>query len=287
MTVNDQSSRPAAVYFGVSQGPVLGPILFILYYAPLSSLIETHSVSNPSFANDTRLLHSCPPDQIHATVLTMQSYISDMKTWMTQNKLKLNDNKTEDLLIKSNRTTFPDAQPTSLRVCSTDILFTTCARSPGFMISNMSLDKHISNVCRCAYVEIRRTSSLRQYLTVEATTTLVCAFVLSKLDYCNSLLSGCPLYILKATKSSEPLLQAVLRLPVQTRVDYKLSTVCLNFFSDSSPVHLSDLLSVYTPSRQLRSSADTRTLCIPHVKTKTFSQRSLTVFQSNGILSLF
>ena len=153
--MNDRSSRPADVSFGVPQGSVLGPILFIVYSAPLSSLTETHSVSSQPFADDTQLLLSCPPDQIHATVLTMQSYISDMKTWMTQNKLKLNDNKTEDLLIKSNRTTFPDAQPTSLRVCSTDILFTTCARSPGFMISNKSLDKHISNVCHSAYVETR------------------------------------------------------------------------------------------------------------------------------------
>ena len=69
MTVNDQSSRPAAVSFGVPQVSVLGPILFILYSAPLSYLIETHSFSNQSFADDTQLLHSCSPDQIQATVL--------------------------------------------------------------------------------------------------------------------------------------------------------------------------------------------------------------------------
>ena len=110
--------------------------------------------------------------------------------WHTHTKL--NDDKTEAVLIKSSRTTFPNAQPTSLRVGSADILFTTCARNLGFTISNnMSLDKHISNVCRSAYVEIRRIGSIRQYLTK----TLACAFVLSKLDHCNSLLSNCPLYI--------------------------------------------------------------------------------------------
>ena len=75
-----------------------------------------------SFADDdTQLLHSCPPDQIHAAVLTMQTCISDVKTWVTQNKLKLNDEKTEAVLIKSNRTTFPDAQTTSLHGGSADI----------------------------------------------------------------------------------------------------------------------------------------------------------------------
>ena len=42
----------------------------------------------------------------------MQTCISDMKTQMTQNKVKLNNVKTE--LMKSNRTIVPDAQPTAL-----------------------------------------------------------------------------------------------------------------------------------------------------------------------------
>ena len=155
MTVKDRGSRLSDVSFGVPQGSVLGPILFILCSAPLSSLIKTQSVPNQSFADDTQLLHSCPPNQMHATVLTMQICISDVKPWMTQNKVKLNDDKTEAVLIKSNRTTFPNAQPTSLRVGSADSPFTTCARNLGFMISDMSLDKHISNVCRSAHVDIR------------------------------------------------------------------------------------------------------------------------------------
>ena len=40
-------------------------------------------------------------------------------------------------------------------------------------------------------------------------------------------------------------------LPVQARIDYKLSTVCHSFFADSSPASLSYLLTVCTPSRQL------------------------------------
>ena len=109
--------------------------------------------------------------------------------------------------------------------------------------------------CRSVYVEPRRISSIRQYLTVEATKILVCAFVLSKLDYCNSLLFGCPHYLLgrlqKAHNSAaklvfkerkrdhvQPLLPALHWLPVQAGIDYKLSTVCHHFFSNSSPAYI-------------------------------------------------
>ena len=60
----------------------------------------------------------------------MQTCVSDLNTWMTRNKLKPNDdNKTEVLLIKSSKTIFPDAQPTSLRVGTADIPFTACIRN--------------------------------------------------------------------------------------------------------------------------------------------------------------
>ena len=52
------------------------------------------------------------------------------------------------------------------------------------------------------------------------------------------------------------------------------TSFCHSFFSHTAPVYVSDLLRVYSPSRQLRSSSDSRTLRISHIKTKTFGQRS-------------
>ena len=51
VVINKVNSKPASVRFGVPQGFVLGPILFILYMKPLSSLIHCHSISNQSFAD--------------------------------------------------------------------------------------------------------------------------------------------------------------------------------------------------------------------------------------------
>ena len=66
--------------------------------------------------------------------------------------------------------------------------------------------------------------------------------------------------VLKAHKRDHvsPLLRTLHWLPIQARIKYKLSTLCHSFFSDTAPVYLSGLLRVYSPSRQLRSSSDSK-----------------------------
>ena len=143
----------------------------------------------------------------------------------------------------------------------------------------MSMKLHINNVCWLAYSELRLISTIWHLLSVDSTRALVSAFFLSRLDYCNLLLSGCPKHlleklqkVLKAHKWDHvsPLLRTLHWLPIQTPIECKLLTLCHSFFSDTAPVYLSDLLYVYSPLRQLRSSSDRRTLCISHIKTKTF-----------------
>ena len=293
VTVHNRNSRFAHLQYGVPQGSVLGPILFIMYTKPLSSLLDSYSISNQSFADDTQLNKTSTPDNIHLAIDTTQTCISHVKSWMTQNKLKLNDDKTECLLIKNPNTSLPDPQPTSIRIGSSDIPFASSARNLGYTISDdMTLDKHIFNVCRSAYCEIRKISSIRRFLTVPATNALACAFVLSKLDYCNALLCGAQkqqLYKLQKVQNSaarlvckarrrdhtSPLLRTLHWLPIEARVQYKLSSLCHHFFSDSAPAYFSDLLTKYIPGRAgNRSGSDSRLLQPPKVKKNSYGYNS-------------
>ena len=82
--------------------------------------------------------------------------------------------------------------------------------------------------------------------------------------------------VLKAHKRDHvsPLLRTLHWLPIQACIEFKLSTLSHSFFSDTAPVYLSDFLRVYSPTRQLCSLSDSRTLRIPHIKTKTFGHHS-------------
>ena len=105
--------------------------------------------------------------------------------------------------------------------------------------SNFSMFQHISNTCKSACIQIRHISSIRDLLTTQATQTLVCSLVLPRLDYCYSLLSGCPQYlsdklqkvqnavaklVFKPKKADliHPILETLHWLPVTHRVQYKI-----------------------------------------------------------------
>ena len=63
-------------------------------------------------------------------------------------------------------------------------------------------------------------------------------------------------------------------LPIEQRIEYKLSLLCFKSISLQVPICLSELLHLYTPSRELRSSTDTWVFRIPSFRTKSCGQRS-------------
>ena len=61
-------------------------------------------------------------------------------------------------------------------------------------------------------------------------------------------------------------------------IKYKVACMCFSAISGSGPAYLSELLHVYTPSRTLRSSSDTRMLEIQQYKRKTHGFRTFSCF---------
>ena len=70
-----------------------------------------------------------------------------------------------------------------------------------------------------------------------------------------------------------PFLMSLHCLPINFRIECKLSVICHSFFLVLSPIYLSDIFSVHTPKGNQRST-DNGSLCIPKLRTKTFGHRS-------------
>ena len=117
--------------------------------------------------------------------------MSDVKARATASMLKLNDNKTELMLVTSRRTKHLHSLPTSMTMGNAQIPFKTSVKNLGFTLDcHLIMNAHVSNIARTCYFELRRLASIRRFLKSTATATLVSAFVLSRIDYCDSLLHG-------------------------------------------------------------------------------------------------
>ena len=99
VNIKPSLSASLPLHQGVPQGSVLGPLLFILYTTPLSSLISDSSVKHHLYADDTQLFISFAASDFSTNISHLRATIDLVSNWMSSNLLSLNQSKTEFLLI--------------------------------------------------------------------------------------------------------------------------------------------------------------------------------------------
>ena len=293
VAIDELVSNYAPVRYGVPQGSVLGPVLFSIYLLPLRSILKELSVNYHLYADDTQLYMSVDPLDPQPSFDKIEHVIQEIAKWMSRNFLKLNQAKTEFMLISSRFSrrpishTFDLGQGESLEpVCHVRDL-------GAFLSSDMSVDKQVSMTCRSTCYALRELRRVRRYLTVDATHAAVRALVISRLDFHNALLYGAPSYqlqrlqrvqnmaarlVMKADKrdSATDILRHLHWLPVEARISYKICLLTFHAVNAHGPTYLQELVQFASSGRVLRSSKQQCMLVVPKSRSVSFGDRSFT-----------
>ena len=89
---------------GGPHGSVLGPVLYRLYSSPLGDIVRRYNMGFHFYADDTQLylsFNTLNEEDRVCTVAQVESCVRDIDHWMASNRLKLNNDKTELLVISS------------------------------------------------------------------------------------------------------------------------------------------------------------------------------------------
>ena len=212
---------------------------------------------------------------MHA-VAELVNTITEIKDWMSSNRLKLNPSKTQYIWI-GNKMQLAKIDKQSLLQRYPGIVFETSVMDLGVVIDEeVKMDVHVGRItCSCFY-QLRQIRTIRQSLSDNATRTLIHSFVVTRVDYCNSVLSGITTV---QTERVQRILNAAARLvlripkfapvsalirdnlhwlPAAQRIKFKILLLVANCINQRAPLYLQELCVLVSavPGRRHLRSAD-------------------------------
>ena len=272
--VNQGFSDFLCLLFGVPQGSLLGPILFILYIKHLQRIAARYGLNIQLYADDSQLyiaFHPMKPEETEELKAKINDCLADIRNWMVENYMKLNESKTELLVIGKPLVLRDLDMDISVKFGEVEVLPTECKgdnwKSLGVKLDQcLSMERQLNSVKQKCMWTLSNLQKIGRYFDRETKLMLVKQLVISKLDYCNALYVCLPMKYLKKLKSvlnfgirfiynikdmDEDLQTYYKRahiLPIEQRIQFKICLLSYKVVYGIAPQYLSELLEVDSQS---------------------------------------
>jgi len=283
--VSGEYSKVFNLKYGLPQGSVTGPLGFVYYTHVVGRILRHHGVKYHIYADDIQIyLEVDPkiPGDVQCALFKLMKCVEDIQRWMIENKLKLNEDKTE-FFIASSKHHWKKLNNTSLLLGDVQIFPSSSVRNLGVMFDQeMSMSNHVTQLSKSVNWMVRNLYRIRQYIDSDTCHNTVRATIMSRLDYCNVLLNGITQKDMKRLQKLQnkcaglitmtpkydhitPVLKKLHWLPVEERVVFKTLVYVYKSLHGLSPKYIQNCLTVNDPPEEaIRTrSADNISFLVP------------------------
>ena len=120
------------------------------------------------FADDSKLHGSAAPSDFDVLASSLRDGIGDVSKWMRENKLKMNEDKTE-LFITGTKSKISQVTPASMSISNCNAPFSQSARNLGFYLDEtLSMEAHVKQLCHSLFYHLWRIAKIRPFLSTVA-----------------------------------------------------------------------------------------------------------------------
>ena len=127
---------------------------------------------------------------------SMERCISDINAWMQGMQLKMNNSKTEYIVIGTPQQ-LAKRTNMAINIGANEVHELNCVRNLGaYFDKHVTMEQHVKSKCRVTYEQLYNIGKVRKYLDHQSAVKLIHALVHSHID-CNAFLIGLPKYLIQ------------------------------------------------------------------------------------------
>ena len=214
---------------------------------------------------------------MHENVSSVEHCLRHIKSWMSLNFLKINEDKTQFLIVSPKNSMDSLLSDVCISFGGNIILPADNATNLGVKFdTSLSLDSHINGVTSKGYYYLKNFYRVADKLTFDLKAQMITTYILPLIDYCNSIFPAATQYNIdklqkllnsavrfvfslngrRSRSSITPYLKKLHILPVNYRIKYKLCLLIYKCIQGMAPKYLCELITQKETYARLRSSDD-------------------------------
>ena len=263
--INNHTSTPTKLRFGVPQGSLLGPLFYIAYTKLIELIVHSHGLKIQSYADDCQIYAPFQDNEHLLIENKIQECMKDIQSFMRNNFLKLNNNKTKiklfkhknSLIIESNTLGEISQGPVKILGAHFNNIF--------------KFNEFVSHKIKICNFNLRNLYNIRSSLDIKTRILLITNLIFTTIDYCNILLLGSTdkqlrplklminktarfIYNVKFTDHITPYLKLAHFLPIRHRIKFKACMIGYKICNGQAPQYLCQKFQMFvrTTERELR-----------------------------------